>query len=427
MIISVGDITTTVKYLEDYLKTSLGDRYNELAQSENFRILLQLIAIAVNYSQMAQSIARQESYIETAKSETSLIEIVYNYGFVLPPLKGRTLKVKTDYSVELYSPIGTLGDYQIIPVDYYEEGVICKVGYLEETSMLLTTPYQRQTVINKGKFLSDYDTLTEGINKINLANDIVEQIDNPKQSVLRGSGFYQSRLFFGDGKLGYYRNTTVTYKRISYNADVNSLDSNSAQFTIPDAQVVEDTLAWTYYNLDVIRNILKYVPLDARLVREKDFESWLVWRFPQIPSARCFKVSPDDTSYCCEADLEFILLDNSILDYVKNETEKRKLLALKINYIPYQPTQGEDLNLSFKVRYVSQSNLENLVNDYLQKTLALRLMTPDEYIDPSIVALELSEKFYPTVFTPVNTDLISPTPINRTGFFKSVTASLTEV
>ena len=427
MLVSIGHIETTRKYLEEYLKEQLGEnKYQELVSTQTFRILLQLISIAINYSSMAQSVTRKESYIETASSENSLVEIVYNYGFVLPPLKGRRVWIKSISDIKLYTPIGFVQGYDIVPVKYESDGsILCILGYYQESIINLTKPYQREILKNKGRFLSDYDALFEGINKIKLASDITEQIDNPKASILRGSGFYQSRLFFGDGHLGYFCNTTLTYKRISYNEDVNSIDLSSAQFYVDDVEILSTESAWIDYNLDVVRTILKYVPLDARLVREKDFESWLIWRFPQVLSARCFK--KESTEYCCEADLEFILTDNSVLSFIENEVEKRKLMGLKINYIPYSPSQGDDLVLQFKVKYLEKTNLVTDVNKYLQSTYAYKLMTEDEVIDSSLVALELSEKFYPTVFVPVTPQTYKPTLINKTGFFKSVTSQLIEV
>ena len=427
MIVSIGDIETTRKYFEEYLKDQLGvSKYQELVSTQTFRILLHLISIAINYSSLANSVSRRESYIETATSESSLVELVYNYGFILPPLRGRRIWIKSASDIKLYTPIGLAEGYDIVPVKYESDGsVMCILGYYQESVINLTQPYQRVVLKNKGKFLSDYDMLSEGLSKIKLASDITEQIDNPKTSILRGSGFYQSRLFFGDGCLGYFRNTTLTYKRISYNEDVNNVDLSSAQFYIDNIEVLKSEPAWVNYNLDTVRTILKYVPLDTRLVREKDFESWLVWKFPQVLSARCFR--KEETSSCCEADLEFILTDNSVLDIIKSEIDKRKLLGLKINYIPYSPTQGDDLVMKFKVKYFNKTNLQSEVNDYLQSTYAYKLMTEDEVIDSSLVALELSEKFYPAVFVPIEAKTCKPTLLNKTGFFKSVSCQLIEV
>jgi len=70
MIVSIGDIETTRKYLEEYLKNQLGvNKYQELVSTQTFRILLHLISIAINYSSLANSVSRRESYIETATSQ----------------------------------------------------------------------------------------------------------------------------------------------------------------------------------------------------------------------------------------------------------------------------------------------------------------------------------------------------------------------
>jgi len=248
-----------------------------------------LIAGLGSFHAFKQLMRRQESYLDLAQLESSIIELAFNRGFMLAPTD--TLKVDITFTTNSTVQIDA-EDIVASGVDflvYSTEAkiiapatptvVTCACGNLQDFSQTLTglDEFQTFSFIFDNKFGANaFESLTfNGTLSVPMLSDLNYLQTYGNDFVLRRMLPNEVRIYVGNGVLGWYNNaiTSVQYKILTYN---DGMFPTSIELTsLIDGEIDSfDRVQEPVYGMDKdeIRKTATFYPIDGRIVTNADYE-----------------------------------------------------------------------------------------------------------------------------------------------------------
>ncbi len=389
--------------------------------------VLELIAGLGVYQSYHQMIARREQYLDEAQLETSINELAFGRGFIVPPADSGELVlhlsgISTNIVVHAGDQIGTFFDYNLYALEDKvlntpSDTITCIAGWMEEFNQQLgNTPFSTLEYVLAGEIA---EIQLEKLQIVGGSQDgeeitLKDSTDLDLSINLQSTSFMLRRwkrnkikLYTGDGVLGWFTSLgSLNYRVISYNPDiVSKVNSSSHQITslitgatVNELEVIR--VPSTGMDKETIRNLAEFYPADGRIIRDKDYELIILKYFTdKIWDVYSWNNDPDQIINILVKDG----FDNDDLDAIKEAVDFRRGMGIKINYNTHEVSTGITLTFAFNVDESEFSNeLVTDVNAYLadKKYKFMRESTTITAVD---IAVELSAEFE-VEFNPVGSE-----------------------
>jgi hypothetical protein len=309
--------------LDAYIKSQAPElRWLDFFESGPGTIIEELMAGLGAFKSFQELATRVESTLDYARLLSSVYELAFNRGFLVPPCQAAQVTLflvpNVTITVAQGDLVGTMGNYNLYSFESKTMPVGSPislqvvVGYVDApedwiVNVSSSQPFSTIVVyLNNKNVARQLELLTNGTDVITLVDDIIspgsnqrsipldtvyglpdDQIlniihtleastsSNPDVYVLRRVLPNQVRIYLGNGTLGFYdpTGTQLTYRRLTYNDDVNniltyvpimSINANLASFTV-------DNNAELLPNTETVRGIARYYPIDGRVVQDNDY------------------------------------------------------------------------------------------------------------------------------------------------------------
>ena len=280
-----ADLIAYVKAKPEYL------RWKDFLESSAGTIVIDLIAGLGGFDSYNQLARRLESYLDFARLQSSVYELAFNRGFMVPPADAPeiTLNVTTiaNETVNNGDLVGTISDYEVyslesktiltgIPTD-----LKCVVGRLETRTIDLSDFSMFSTIvvgITEANLARQLERLMSGTTVLTLVDDIVNV--GGSTYVLRRAIPNQVRIYLGNGILGWYNSgaTSLDYRTLTFDDDIQAKVSNLTVLTgvlttaTLNSQSI-DSLGSSLLETEEARGLARFYPLDGRAVTDRDYEN----------------------------------------------------------------------------------------------------------------------------------------------------------
>lgn len=324
------------------------DGWSDWIESTNGKIFINWMAGLATYQAYHAMVNRFESSLELARLESSVVELAFNKGFLVPPTQG--CKVKITYNFEDTTVIsegdllGTLGKYDVYSLENYSASGLTEVygtvGTKEEFTFSFTSleEFTTLTVEPANRYvISELEQLRANNEIINMSSDIdfLNSIEN--NFVLRRLTPSEVHIYVGNGVLGWYSDTITefVYRCVSYGSDILDVLTSTFNSLLPDnIDFVIDTNPTFSIPKETIRRTAMFYPLDGRAVQDNDYEALVMKYFAGYLY--------DAYSYNTDPHHEIVLLTNSsftenVVTTISELIDKKRGLNIDIYYllIPY--------------------------------------------------------------------------------------------
>lgn len=388
------------------------------------RIIVNLIAGLAAFKAYHEISKVRESSLDHANVDTNVFNKAADKGYLIPPVLGPqfTFKVKLDATstdpiiIKKEEIVAILGNYYFYSLDNYTissqiETTPIKLvyGYLNEFTQLLDTKGKNDVFEFKvrDKYVaSQLEGFYADTIPIELTSDSSIYSDISKV-LLRRILYYTSKVYLGNGTLGYYdaNANEIKYKIVSYGEDINDKIDNTPILAIDRLIVDERTLTIApgfEPKKEQVRNIARYYPIDGRIVRDEDYKAVLLKYF----GAYVY----DILSFNSNTDQELYLLTKpNFTTEIQNEMdaliESRMALGIRKNF--YIRTINEGASYTFKMKVKVDDYIDgisNKVSDFLEKKKYV-FFDADTQINVTNICVELSSEFG-VEFYPVSGDTL---------------------
>ena len=291
----LADLTAYVKSKPE------SSRWLDFLEGSAGQIVLELIAglgVFRAYNELAK---RLESYLDFARLQSSVYELAFDRGFLVPPAEAPELllNVTPNSLITLNDGdlIGTLQDYSVFSIGGTQiltagvsQTITCVVGNFEDRTLTLATNAQFSTVeVNFATDATPRKNLARQLEQLKFGSQVLFLIDDITQISERGafSGttpIYvirralpsEAKLYIGNGTLGWFDETatSIEYKTLTFDDDIQSKLSNNVTLTI-DATLNSQTIlsrGSILLSTESVRGLAKFYPIDGRVVQNGDYE-----------------------------------------------------------------------------------------------------------------------------------------------------------
>ncbi len=329
---------------QDVLNRSDGEQWKDWLESSTGSIMLRWLSAIAVYKSYHLTVNRIESSLETARHETSVTELAFNKGFLIPPTQGALIDLTvTSYQRVIISKgdqVALIGDYSLYALDSYDftgQQVIKTVAgnkIVENFSYTSLSPFTTKFLQTKQRYIAfELESLYGNNNEIKIQSDI-DYLDSITDSfVLRRvtpQGIY---LYTGNGILGWYNEdySEFTYTYISYDSDLEDSLESKPTVTIDaeyDSYCITTKPGYSISKEEVRRTAM-YYPIDGRIVQESDYESVImkyfggilhdVWGFNSDPNEEVYLLP--DTQY-----------NETYQAQIKDLVDKKRELGMQVYY-----------------------------------------------------------------------------------------------
>lgn len=408
--------------------------------SSDGRILLKLISGLASFKVFHDFSRIRESSLDHATVPTNVFNLAANKGYLAAPsycpefnlhLKLTSSAVST-VVINKGDIVAILGNYYMYAANSYQISsyvssipVKCYYGYLNtyNQSILTSKKYDVSTFTTRDKFISSQmETLEIDSNLIELSSDSSISSDLTK-FVLRRVLYFTSKVYFGNGIIGYYNSQSknLVYKCLSYDTDI--LEKIDDLPTLISPNLILDKKELTLNpsfdpDIEQVRNVARYYPIDGRVVQDIDYKVVILKYFKSYLY--------DILSINIDTDQNLTLLINNTFTLdTKNKIlellSTRMALGIQVNIFTKLPAVGKSFAFTASI---SSSNyytsLYSDINSYFS-TLKLRFFEVDKTISALDFCLELSSRFG-IKFTPTSTNSLI---VLKDDFLSNLSVSIT--
>lgn len=249
-----------------------------------------LIAGLGSFNAFKQLMRRQESYLDIASFESSIIELAFNRGFMLAPTD--TLKLNCEFfsttqlEIDAEQVVAAGTDFMVysIGVEVIPANTLtiieCACGNLKNFTQTITglEEFQTFSFIFEDKYgANEFESLIfNGNLSVPMLSDLNYLQSYGNDFVLRRLLPNEVRVYVGNGVLGWYNNaiTSVQYKVLTY--DDGMFPANLEIQSLLSAELTGFTRSQEpVYGMDKeeIRKTATFYPIDGRIVTNTDYES----------------------------------------------------------------------------------------------------------------------------------------------------------
>jgi hypothetical protein len=243
--------------------------------------------------------------------------------------------------------------------------------------------------------------------------------------LLRRVLYYTSKIYLGNGTIGYYdaNSKTLQYSCISYDVDI--LDRIDQIPTLYSNSLILDRkeiILNPSFEPDVeqVRNISRFYPVDGRIVQDSDYKTAALKYFGEYLY--------DVLSYNSDTDQEVtLLIRNSFTPQTQSLIAalfaSRMALGIRVNIYTKQSTDGKVF--TFNCNVAAKDAYTNLYTDVIGfvNNLTFQFLKTDQIITAANRCLQLSANFG-IVFTPTGTEAIT---VLKDDFFSAIDINITLV
>lgn len=410
-----ADVNKYIENLPDDLS------YKDLFESSNSTLMIDLMigfSTWLNQHYIAQ---RTETYLDYAVLKNSVVELAYNRGYLTPPNSSAEVSFMLTNSSENPNSViikeseslGLAGNENVLSL----ENVAIAPGESKEVSVTFGTIKEFQTIVSdiqpfskmtflvpEGNIASQFETLTINDEEIPISDDLAQYNNLKTQGfgdfVLRRSLDQESRIYFGNGKIGWWKASdsgkyVINYKTMYFN---DFVDEAIPQINIIDPYLTKSNekiiRKASYEDIEKIRNLASYYPLDGRITQDRDYETLILKYFQtEILDVMSYNIHPDQNVY--------MLIDgvtDGLLDEITNLIDSRRAMGIYVHYYWNDISDGETFILKANVKDIYKIND---INDIIAKMKTYLLTTytkkyfrgSDAFIDPDEISSELSALF----------------------------------
>jgi len=309
--------------LDAYIKSQApGLRWLDFFESGPGTIIEELMAGLGAFKSFAELDGRVEATLDFARLLSSVYELAFNRGFLVPPSQAAQITLylvpNVNITVAQADLVGTIGNYNIYSLENktmpsgvpaYLDSVVGYIDSPENWTVNVTSSQPFSTIVvdlNNKNVAKQLELLSNGSQIITLVDDIISpgasqrsipldtisglsdpQIlnlihtllastsSNPDIYVLRRARPNQVRIYLGNGTLGFYDPTVtqLTYRRLTYNDDVNNILSNVPLISLNAAlaSFSIDNQAEFLPGIESVRGVARFYPIDGRVVQDGDY------------------------------------------------------------------------------------------------------------------------------------------------------------
>jgi hypothetical protein len=297
-------------------------RWLDFFESGPGTIVEELIAGLGSFKSYQDLADRIESTLDFARLLSSVYELAFNRGYLVPPAEAAQITLyiipNVTISVTEAELVGTIGNYNLYSLESKTMPVGVPVslqtvvGYIDApedwiVSVTSTQPFSTIVVDLTAKNVArQLERLMSGSSVITLVDDIISpggsqrvipldtiigltdpQIltmihsliaagsPNPDIYVLRRARPNQVRIYLGNGTLGFYDPsvTELEYRRLTFDDNVNNILGDTPALSI-DANIASvnvDNSAAPLPTTESVRGTSRYFPVDGRVVQDGDY------------------------------------------------------------------------------------------------------------------------------------------------------------
>jgi len=481
--ISPNELKADIEEYIDGLDDSLS--YKELFSSSNSTLLIDLMIGFSTWLNQHYISQRTETYLDYAILKNSVVELAYNRGYLTPP--NRSAEVE----LTLYNPqtnnnasviqkgdiIGTASSENLLSLDNYSiapgetKKITATFGTIKEFSTIVSDiqPFSKMTfLVPEGNVAMQFEELKINDEIVPISDDLAAYAGDSSQNlgyyashgdensgptlvnlndlgdrtgfgdfVLRRSLDQESRIYFGNGQIGWWKPSKYGKYHIQYKVmyfkdglekTISNLSTNlgtqgaslfkdddpntKQHLAIFDSNIILKHVAISenasYEDIEQIRNIATYYPLDGRITQNRDYETIILKYFQtKILDVMSYNISPDQVVRFLIDDEQFIDNIQTKDDYkrdltkqIKSLIDSRRAMGIKVNYIVDElwGENSEIFELKASIKDVFKiNNVKEIIikmEEYLNKTYVKKYFRGDHAIlDPYELTSELSSLF----------------------------------
>lgn len=382
----------------------------------------------------------KESSLDHAEIDTNVLNLAANKGYLIAP----SFAIEMNLNCKLNSTateaivisegdiVASLGNYYFYALDSYQvssyvtpKSIKCVYGYKNEftQSILGIAKNETFTFTTRDKYLAtQLESLTIDDEAIELSSDSSIYEDLTK-FMLRRILFHTSKIYLGNGQIGFYnaQSNSLKYSVISFDTDILEKLDDTPSLISPNLILDSKELllnASFEPDIESIRTAAKYYPIDGRIVRDGDYSSTVLKYFKSY-IYDVFSKNQDVTQNL------WLLVKPSYTSATKtliqSFIQKRMGLGIPLEIIEKTVDLGKafvlDASISSKNNYQS---LSTEISIYLNSKLN-KFLTEDYTMTSVGLCLELSANFA-VKFTPITANTLI---LLKDDFLKSITMNLT--
>jgi len=400
------DLINYVQSKPDYL------RWQDFLESSAGTIVIDLLAGLGAYDAYNQLARRLESYLDFARLQSSVYELAFNRGFMVPPADAPeiTLNVTTTLheTINTGDLVGFISDYEVyslesktillgVPTD-----LKCVMGRLETRTVPLTTYTDFSTIkitITEKNLARQLEQLIAGSTLLTLVDDIVDV--GGSTYVLRRVIPNEVRIYLGNGILGWFDSgvTSLEYRTLTFDDDAQTKVDETVSLTgdlilsTLNSQTI-DSRGTPLLETEQARGLARFYPLDGRTVTDRDYENVILKYF----NAYVWDVYAynDYLDIAPEHKEHIYLLKKgnftaNILTDITALIEERRALGILVVYHELLENLGVVITCSF-----SSHDLTDVIREAAEEFLQSRVykfMRESTVISTVRIAIELSAEF----------------------------------
>lgn len=266
-----------------------GAGWRDFYDSSDGTIIAEWIAGLASFRAYQELVRIRESQLDTAQLPSSVYNLAFNRGLMIPPGTAPELILTIDeadtVSVDYGDLVGLLGAYET----YSLESKTLNPG----TNQLRVVVGHRNDFIESITSLPKFKTFEFKTRDLFTATQMERLIANTQEILLQSDPNYLQevkndfllrrtlpgvvRVYIGNGVLGWHRSnvSSIQYQVLSYAADIMSVLISAKPVLSISGFLISSVLdvAPTYAPAkEDIRSVARYYPLDGRIVTDTDYE-----------------------------------------------------------------------------------------------------------------------------------------------------------
>lgn len=420
-----------------------GAAWQDFYDSSDGTIIAEWIAGLATFRAYQELIRVRESQLDSAQLPTSIYNLAFNRGLLVPPGKAPELLLTLDLpenamlSVDTDDYVGMVGPYDLYSLESKtmsggRNTLKVVVGRLNEFEQQISSmpKFKLFEFVTPDPYLAvQMERFIANTDEVLLQSDpnFLKEVKN--DFLLRRTLPGIARIYVGNGVLGWYRSnvTRIQYRVLTYADDITQILASAQPTVSIDALLVsyEVTKTPTFApEKEDIRAIARFYPLDGRIVTDADYEAVILKFFGGIVhDVYSYNTDPQQQIHIIKRP-SFDMNNGEVhnLREIKNIIDSKRALGMQTIYHLYSESQGIAFSPVMKIQLADYTNqLVAQVNKYLADK-CFKFLRETKTMTATDLAIELSAEFS-IEFKPTNpTASVSITPMS---FFQVLRAPLT--
>ena len=396
--------------------------------------LLELIAGLGAFNTYHKLMLRKEANLDTAQLKSSITELSFNRGFMLPTYDTLEINLvlqanEEDNFVSMGEAIADGGDFEVYALESKTVSkdepttvhCVCGNKQVIKRSMSNITPFSTLSFLFEEKYISrQMESFKVDGEEIPLISDVDYLREYGSNFLIRRTKENEVEIFIGNGVLGWYNETMIESEYTVITFDEETFLRTDNITPLIDAEFIERNILIhpTYgMNKEKIRGISFYYPIDGRIVKNIDYENVIMKFYGSvIKDIYSFNTDPDQEVHIIKTD-DFT--DNH-LDQIKKLVDSKRAAGMKVVYFPKNKEDGKSLNCVLKVR--DREYYEDIFNDaknILDEKL-FKFTREKDTLSNTDIAIELSSKLGISFF-PLSDEVVE---LNEEDFLKEISLEI---